>query len=101
MTGYFVGSALDWMHVDGNAESIYYVKDDDGGFISVNKSLSAVINIHFTGGELKKVVFIKDPEGVMYPMSKAPKEELLLENFKWDIKRRPRSKYELMGGVKN
>ncbi|WP_199186436.1 hypothetical protein, partial [Pseudoxanthomonas sp. KAs_5_3] len=36
ITGYFSGQTLDWMHVDGNAESIYYIKDDDGGFISVN-----------------------------------------------------------------
>lgn len=97
ITGYFAGDAIDWMHVDGNAESIYYVKDDEGGFISVNKSLSAVINIHFTAGELNKVVFIKDPEGTMYPFTQRPKDELLLENFRWEIKRRPKSKYELMG----
>jgi lipopolysaccharide export system protein LptA len=97
ITGYFVGEAIDWMHVDGNAESIYYVKDDEGGFISVNKSLSAVINIHFNAGELNKVVFIKDPEGTMYPFTQRPKDELLLENFRWEIKRRPKSKYELMG----
>jgi len=97
ITGYFAGDALDWMHVDGNAESIYYVKDDDGGFISVNKSLSAIINIHFTAGELNKVVFIKDPEGTMYPFTQRPKDEMLLENFRWDIKRKPKSKYELMG----
>jgi lipopolysaccharide export system protein LptA len=97
ITGYFAGEAIDWMHVDGNAESIYYVKDDEGGFISVNKSLSAVINIHFNAGELNKVVFIKDPEGTMYPFTQRPKDELLLENFRWEIKRRPKSKYELMG----
>lgn len=97
ITGYFAGDAIDWMHVDGNAESIYYVKDDEGGFISVNKSLSAVINIHFTAGELNKVVFIKDPEGTMFPFTQRPKDELLLENFRWEIKRRPKSKYELMG----
>ena len=85
------------MHVDGNAESIYYVKDDEGGFISVNKSLSAVINIHFNAGQLNKVVFIKDPEGTMYPFTQRPKDELLLENFRWEIKRKPKSKYELMG----
>jgi len=97
ITGYFAGQAIDWMHVDGNAESIYYVKDDEGGFISVNKSLSAVINIHFNAGQLNKVVFIKDPEGTMYPFTQRPKDELLLENFRWEIKRKPKSKYELMG----
>ncbi|ASZ13945.1 LPS export ABC transporter periplasmic protein LptC [Chitinophaga pendula] len=95
--GYFAGENLDWMHVDGNAESIYYIKDDGGGFISVNRSQSAIIDIHFKESELYKINFIKQPEGTMYPFTQRPKDELLLENFHWDIKRRPKSKYELIG----
>lgn len=99
ITGYFAGETLDWMHVDGNAESIYYIKDDDGGFISVNKTLSGIINIYFKNSELHHVTFIKDPEGTMYPFTQRPMDQLLLENFHWEIKRRPKSKYELMGTV--
>jgi lipopolysaccharide export system protein LptA len=99
ITGYFVGQTLDWMHVDGNAESIYYIKDDFGGFISVNKTLSGVINIYFRNSELHHVTFIKDPEGTMYPFSQRPVDQLLLENFHWEIKRRPKTKYELIGSI--
>jgi lipopolysaccharide export system protein LptA len=99
VTGYFAGQTLDWMHVDGNAESIYYIKDDDGGFISVNKTLSGIINIYFRNSELHHVTFIKDPEGTMYPFTQRPLDQLLLENFHWEIKRRPKTKYELMGTV--
>lgn len=99
ITGYFVGQTLDWMHVDGNAESIYYIKDDDGAFISVNKTLSGIINIYFRNSELHHVTFIKDPEGTMFPFSQRPLDQLLLENFHWEIKRRPKTKYELMGSV--
>jgi lipopolysaccharide export system protein LptA len=99
ITGYFVGQTLDWMHVDGNAESIYYIKDDDGGFISVNKTLSGIINIYFRNSELHHVTFIKDPEGTMYPFTQRPLDQLLLETFHWEIKRRPKTKYELMGSV--
>jgi lipopolysaccharide export system protein LptA len=100
ITGYFKNQSLDWMHVDGNAESIYYVQDDDGSIISVNKTLSGVINMYFLEGQLHHVNFIKDPEGTMYPFGQRPIDQMKLPNFKWDIKRRPRSKYELMGGVK-
>lgn len=99
ITGYFKNQNLDWMHVDGNAESIYYVQDDDGSIISVNKTLSGVINMYFLDGQLHHVNFIKDPEGTMYPFGQRPIDQMQLSNFKWDIKRRPRSKYELMGGV--
>lgn len=97
ITGFFAGQALDWMHVDGNAESIYYVQDDDSAYISVNRTLSGVINIYFREGQLHHIAFIKDPEGTMYPFTQRPLEQMQLENFHWDIKRRPKSKYELMG----
>lgn len=100
ITGYFAGQSLDWMHVDGNAESIYYIQDDDKAFISMNRTLSGIINIYFREGELHHVTFIKDPEGTMYPFTQRPLEQTLLENFHWEIRRRPKSKYELMGDVK-
>jgi lipopolysaccharide export system protein LptA len=99
ITGYFAGQAIDWMHVDGNAESIYYVQDDDSAYISVNRTLSGVINIYFKEGQLYQIAFIKDPEGTMYPFTQRPLDQMQLENFHWDIKRRPKSKYELMGTV--
>jgi lipopolysaccharide export system protein LptA len=99
ITGYFAGQALDWMHVDGNAESIYYVRDDDSAYVSVNRTLSGVINIYFREGQLHHISFIKDPEGTMYPFTQRPLDQMQLENFHWDIKRKPKSKYELMGTV--
>jgi hypothetical protein len=87
------------MHVDGNAESIYYVQDDDSAYISVNRTLSGVINIYFKEGQLYQIAFVKDPEGTMYPFTQRPLDQMQLENFHWDIKRKPKSKYELMGTV--
>jgi lipopolysaccharide export system protein LptA len=99
ITAYFKDQSLDWMHVDGNAESIYYIQDEDSAIISVNKTLSGVINIYFKAGQLDHVNFIKDPEGTMYPFGQRPVDQMQLENFHWDIKRKPKSKYELMGNV--
>ena len=96
ITGYVAGETLDWMHVEGNAETINYIKDDAGAYMSVNKAQCSIINIFFKKGEVNKVVLIKDPEGTVYPFTQRPKDQLLLENFKWDIKRQPKSKYELM-----
>lgn len=96
ITGYVVGETLDWMHVEGNAETINYIKDQAGAYMSVNKAQCAIINIFFKKGEVDKVVLIKDPEGTVYPFTQRPKDQLQLENFKWDIKRQPKSKYELM-----
>lgn len=99
ITSYFKDQSLDWMHVDGNAESIYYIQDNDSAIISVNKTLSGVINIYFKAGQLDHVNFIKDPEGTMYPFGQRPIEQMQLENFHWDIDRKPKSKAELIGNA--
>lgn len=96
ITGYVAGESLDWMHVEGNAETINYIKDQSGAYMSVNKAQCAIINIFFKKGEVDKVVMIKDPEGTVFPFTQRPKEQLQLENFHWDIKRKPKTKYELM-----
>ncbi|CAL1517375.1 OstA-like protein [Chitinophaga sp. MM2321] len=96
ITGYVVGETLDWMHVEGNAETINYIKDSEGAYMSVNKAQCAIINIFFKKGEVDKVVLIKDPEGTVYPFTQRPLDQLKLENFHWDVKRKPKTKYELM-----
>lgn len=95
--GYFGDEKLDSMHVNGNAENIYYVRDDDSAYISVNRLLSATTHIYFENGELERVVFIKEAEATMYPFTQMPEEQKLLPGFKWMIQRKPKSKYELIG----
>ncbi|HVI47336.1 MAG TPA: OstA-like protein, partial [Chitinophaga sp.] len=96
ITGYVVGETLEWMHVEGNAETINYIKDAGGAFMSVNKAMCAIINIFFKDGDVNKVVLVKDPEGTVYPFTQRPVDQLKLENFHWDINRKPKSKYALM-----
>jgi hypothetical protein len=85
------------MYVNGNAENIYYVQDDDSAFISINRLLSAATHIYFTNGELERIVFLKEAEATMYPFTQMPEEQKKLEGFKWVINRKPKSKYELIG----
>ncbi|MFY0254318.1 OstA-like protein [Chitinophaga sp. 30R24] len=96
ITGYVVDEKLNWLHVEGNAETINYIKDNSGAYMSVNKAQCAIINIYMLNNEVNKVVLIKDPEGTVYPFTQRPVDQLQLENFKWDIKRQPKTKYELM-----
>ena len=97
MMGYFGDEKLDSMYVNGNAENIYYVQDNDSAFISTNRLLSATTHIYFLNGELDRIVFVKEPEGTMYPLRQMPQEQKRLQGFKWEIHRKPKSKYELLG----
>jgi hypothetical protein len=85
--GFFGDEKLDSMYVNGNAENIYYVQDDDSAFISINRLLSAATHIYFS----------KEAEATMYPFTQMPEDQKQLPGFKWVINRKPKSKYELIG----
>jgi lipopolysaccharide export system protein LptA len=95
--GYFTDGAIDYMRAKGNAESIYYVRDDDELLVGINKATGDIIDMRFKAKELNRVVFISDVKGTMYPVAQMPEEEKTLRNFEWHEKIRPKTKYELFG----
>ncbi|PJJ76245.1 lipopolysaccharide export system protein LptA [Thermoflavifilum aggregans] len=94
--GYFHDNRLDWMHVNGNAESVYYVQDDAGAFIGINKVSCGVIDIYFRDQKVYRVAFRDEPSGSMSPIKGANLQEYFLRNFSWQIDRRPHSREELL-----
>lgn len=97
ITGYFRDDKLYYMRIYGNAESIVYQQDSDSAFTNVQQSTCAMIDIHFVDGDIETIVNIKDHEGAIYPFNQLPEEHRVLSNFKWEFKRKPKSKYELIG----
>ncbi|MDB5121570.1 MAG: hypothetical protein JWN56_2788 [Sphingobacteriales bacterium] len=95
ITGYFVENKLDRMFVDGNAESLYYTKEDST-YSGMNHMISSRIKVLFRNSELEDIISIRKPEGTYYPIDKIPKDEAILEGFLWKPKERPRSKEEII-----
>jgi lipopolysaccharide export system protein LptA len=95
--GYFIEGAIDYMRAKGNAESVYYVRDNDELLVGINKATADIIDMRFKSKELNRVVFISDVKGTMFPVSQIPDEEKTLRNFQWHEKVRPKTKYELFG----
>ncbi|MBC7850133.1 MAG: hypothetical protein H7Y31_10375 [Chitinophagaceae bacterium] len=97
INGYFIDGNIDYMRAKGNAESIYYIQDDDSAFVGVNKALGDIIDMRFVAKELNRVVVINEVKATMYPIRQFPEEEKRLRNFKWQDIRRPKTKFELFG----
>jgi hypothetical protein len=85
------------MRAKGNAESIYYVKDEDSAYVGVNRSTADIIDMRFANKELNKVVYINDVKGLTTPFRQVKFDEMRLRNFKWLDDRRPKTKYEMFG----
>ncbi|MFN8323118.1 MAG: OstA-like protein [Chitinophagales bacterium] len=95
MFGYFKDNELDHLDVKGNAESIYFGKDDKEKYLGNNKAISTDITICFKEKKIDKIVFIQKPEAVFTPMKMLTKEQMELKDFKWQIERKPKSREEL------
>jgi len=96
-TAFFTNGELSNMFVDGNAESIYYVRDKDSVYTDLSQTVSARIKILFKNKEITNLLTIKDAEGVKMPVSELT-EEKLLTGFIWKPESRPLSKKEVILG---
>lgn len=97
LNGYFVDGVIDYMRARGNAESVYYIEDEDSALIGVNRASGDIIDMRFAAKELNRVVFINEVKGTMYPISQVPEQEKILRGFQWLDARRPKTKFELFG----
>ena len=95
--GYFIDGNIDYMRAKGNAESVYYVRDDEELLVGINKASGDIIDMRFKNKELNRVVFISDVKGTMFPVNQMPEDEKTLRSFQWHDNKRPKTKYELFG----
>ncbi|MBK7763572.1 MAG: hypothetical protein IPI46_09395 [Bacteroidetes bacterium] len=93
---YFTNNQINWVHIDQNAECIYYAKDEKGAYLGLNKAESAKIKVFFENKELDHLVFIENPKGSFIPIDKIGDKDKLLETFKLFTERRPQSKSVIM-----
>ena len=95
ITGFFKDGKLNSMYVDGNSESVYFTKTDDGKkYEKMNQTVSSRIKIVFRNGEIGDVVPIKNVEGATTPVADI-KQEVILTGFVWKPELRPRSKRDV------
>ena len=96
MVGSFKDNELYLVDVNGNGESIYYVKDEKKAYIGANRIVSSNIRINVKERKINRINFIKDPDAKLTPILKADPKELILQGFKWREGERPASVEDLM-----
>ncbi len=96
INGYFINGKIDYMRVKGTqAESIYYIQNEDSAYIGMNRATGDVIDLYFEHDDLKKILFINAVKGTVYPMDQIPEDQKKLKIFKWLDSERPKNRAEL------
>ncbi len=90
MTGFFADGKLDYINVTGNAETIYYVKEEDGNLIGINKAVASRMRIEIEDSQIKRIFYFETPDGNMLPDRDLPASERTLQGFNWLESKRPK-----------
>jgi len=93
MIAYFVDNQIETVFVDGSAECLYYIQEENKDLIGIQKSTSAQMRVFFEENRVRIIRFYEDVKGKVYP------EELLnepfLQDFIWLDQYRPKSKEDI------
>lgn len=89
MTGYFENNNLIGIRVYGNAESIFFVREDNGDLIGINKTTSNNMNIYLSENEVRMITPVKNVDAHMFPENEVPEEDRQLKGFIWIEDKRP------------
>ena len=95
MDAYFKNGDIDSVRAKGNAESVYFIMDEDSSFSGVNQSSAELMDVYFINKELQRVVYRSKVKGTLWPIQQKSPGEMRLKDFKWLDDRRPKTKYEL------
>ncbi len=95
MVGYFQNNELYKIDVEGNAESLYFIEENNKQLIGVNKTESSFMTLLLEHNDFSTITVSGSPKAIMYPWEKMTTEEKLLKNFIWLSDFRPNSYLEL------
>ncbi|SDT65788.1 OstA-like protein [Mucilaginibacter mallensis] len=97
MRAFFKNSKLSRVYVDGNAETIYFVRDSTTKQITdMQRSFSSRLWVYMKNNEVTDLGFITKPENRYIPIHVVKEDEKILKGFLWKPKDRPVSKESIL-----
>lgn len=95
ITGYLKDNELHKIWVLGNAETLYYIDDEDSTLVGINKTYASRLKVLIKDRQISKLTFYDKPDGGVYPKDQFPAEDKKLKNFQWLQDRRPLKKEDV------
>lgn len=83
------------INVLGNAQTIYFAREEDKSLIGINMAVSSDMLIFLEQNKLKSITYIGNPDAHLLPESTVPQNERKLKDFKWEESRRPVDKQDI------
>ena len=94
IVGQIFNNKLRIADVNGNAQTLYYLKDKEK-YSGMNRLLSSKIKLHLTDNHIDSIRFYPKPEGKTIPIQELNEEDKQLDGFIWRESERPVSANDL------
>jgi len=96
MTGYLLDNKLYRIDVNGNAETVYYVREDDESLIGINKAAGSRMRIYMDeDSKIERITYFEKPDGNLFPEKDIPETDQILKGFKWFGEVRPLNRLDI------
>jgi lipopolysaccharide export system protein LptA len=83
------------MHIQGNTNLVYYVKNEQNDYVGVNESKATSAKIGFENNKINLIKLYQEIAGKYTPLDNSKQEPVKLAGFNWIFNKRPRSSSEL------
>lgn len=95
MVGYFKSNELDYIDVLGNAETVYYVREDDKSLMGVNAAQGSRLRLYVVDSKIDRILYLDKPKGSLMPETDLTPEQKILKGFLWREIERPLSEKDI------
>ena len=95
MVGLFSNGLLKKIKVYNNAETIYFMREANGQKTGTNKAISTNMDIEIKDNKIYSISFLDKPVATLYPDKELSGKDLLLKDFQWLEKFRPKTKTQI------
>ncbi|HER40176.1 MAG TPA: OstA-like protein, partial [Salinimicrobium catena] len=98
MYGLFADNELYEVNLIKNTETLYYMRNDPGELIGINKTLSSSIKVLLEDQEVQEIYYLKQVDGTLYPEQDLPPNARELKGFNWRGEEKLNSVDDLFAG---
>lgn len=83
MTGHFTDNQLSAIDVNGNGQTVYYLRNGKKQLSGVNRADCSDMTIRIADGKVLQITLKRDPDATLFPIKEAVPGEMKLKDFKW------------------
>lgn len=95
MVAYFVKNELAKINVNGNAQTVYYVREEDGFLIGIDLAESSTMTVRIKNSEIQTISYQSSVDEDMFPDGELTENETRLKDFSWQKELRPENKMDI------